>query len=334
MRRIVWITLVAAGLWSVWWGITAFGLRNSIDTWFEERRAEGWQAELSGIGLSGWPLSVIAALQTPVLADPDTGAAFSAPGLTFTAAAWWPGYVTLKLPDDGVTLASPEGRAQLTTVDATAGLRLRPGAALELEQLAAEAAGWGITIAAGDLASGGPLTAVMEQSPETAASYSLSFDAAAFRPGSVLRDALFVPADWPVTFDALRLDADITFDRPWGISALEEARPQPRDIHLERAEAVWGDLLIRFAADLTVDGGGIPEGSLSIQVRNWRDIITLAARAGTLPPALVPQITRTLETFAGLSGNPDALDLDLTLSGGLVSLGFIPIGPAPRLILR
>ena len=334
MRRIVWLLLIAGILWSAWWGITAFGIRTGIYTWFEERRTEGWQAELADVGLSGWPLNVTADIAAPALADPGTGVAFSASALTLSAAAWWPGYITLSLPDDSIALAGPEGRAQLTTSAAIAGLRLHPGTALELERMQADAENWGITGDAGDLLSGGPLTASMVQDQNDPRAYAMNFDASAVRPGSVLRDALFVPADWPVTFDALRLSGDVAFDRAWDITSVEDARPQPRRVRLERAEAIWGDLQIRFAADLTVDAEGVPEGPLSVQVRNWRDIIALAERAGTLPPALVPQVTRTLETFAGLSGNTDALDLDLTLSGGLFSLGFIPLGPAPRLILR
>ncbi|WP_298839292.1 DUF2125 domain-containing protein [uncultured Roseobacter sp.] len=334
MRRIVWFLLIAGVAWSAWWGVTAFGMRSGILTWFEERRAEGWQAELNDVELGGWPLAINAELEEPALADPETGAAFFTRSLTLSAATWWPGYVTLRLPDDGVTLASPEASALLITAGAQARLRLRPGPALQLESMEADADSWGVTSDPGDLASGGPLIASLVQNPDDPRAYTLRFDASALRPGSVLRDALFVPEDWPVTFDVLTVDADIAFDRPWDVSALEDARPQPRHIQLERAEAVWGDLQVRFAADLDVDAGGVPEGTLSVQVRNWRDIIALAERAGSLPAALVPQITRTLETFAGLSGNPSALDVELSLSNGLISLGFIPVAPAPRLILR
>ena len=72
MRRIVWLLLIAGILWSAWWGVTAFGIRTGIYTWFEERRTEGWQAELADVGLSGWPLNVTADIAAPALADPGT----------------------------------------------------------------------------------------------------------------------------------------------------------------------------------------------------------------------------------------------------------------------
>jgi hypothetical protein len=35
-----------------------------------------------------------------------------------------------------------------------------------------------------------------------------------------------------------------------------------------------------------------------------------------------------------MSGNTDALDLDITVKDGKMSMGFIPLGRAPKIILR
>ena len=111
-------------------------------------------------------------------------------------------------------------------------------------------------------------------------------------------------------------------------------RPQPRQITLHLAEAKWGNLNLNFAADLSVSAQGIPDGTMSIQAENWRTMLDFAQVSGTLPPAFRDQAEAVLNVLAGASGNPETLDVDLTMRDGAIYLGFLPIAPAPRLILR
>jgi hypothetical protein len=41
-----------------------------------------------------------------------------------------------------------------------------------------------------------------------------------------------------------------------------------------------------------------------------------------------------LQALANASGGPNSIDVTVTAANGFLSLGFIPIAPAPRLILR
>jgi len=149
-----------------------------------------------------------------------------------------------------------------------------------------------------------------------------------------MRGSLRIAPDWPVSFDSLSLQLDIRFDRPWDLAAIEGARPQPREITLELAEAAWGPLLLRATGQASVDAAGLPTGEISFQARNWRDILSLAETAGFLPSQLRPQVEGALQILAGTSGNPDTIDVTLKLSNGMVMLGFLPLAPAPRLLLR
>ena len=63
-------------------------------------------------------------------------------------------------------------------------------------------------------------------------------------------------------------------------------------------------------------------------------MLTLAQSAGLLPSELRPQLESILSALAGTSGNPEAFDVTLTLANGRVSMGFLPLGPAPRIYLR
>lgn len=334
MRRLLWLVGVFALIWSGWWFFAATSLQTGIAQWFEDRRAEGWQADLADTHISGFPTSIGVKLIDPVLADPETGVAFETSTLDISAPAWWPGYVNVLFPPEGMVFATPQGRRTLQTTQASADLRLRPGAALEVEESALTSGPWNLTAPEGSLMAAQGLTLRMQQSQTTAAQYDVTFDAPAFQPGSLPREALRVPATWPIAFDSLALDMTVLLDRPIDRTTLEDARPQPRRIDLRLVEAVWGTLSLRSAATLDVTEAGVLDGTVSLQARNWRDMLDLAQTAGTLPDALRPQVENILGALARGGGNPDTLDLELTLRDGTAFIGFIPLGPVPRLILR
>ena len=116
--------------------------------------------------------------------------------------------------------------------------------------------------------------------------------------------------------------------------AIDQDVPGRRVVDLARAEAAWGDMRLLCAAGLDVTPQGLLNGDVSLQVRNWRDILDLAQTSGYLPQALRPQIENVVQALARGSGNPDALDLTLTIQDSTVYLGFVPVGFVPPLVLR
>ncbi|MEM8655750.1 MAG: DUF2125 domain-containing protein [Pseudomonadota bacterium] len=332
MRKVMWIAALAALAWCSWWWVASASLRGAVTTWFDARAAEGWQAELRAIEGGGFPLSLRAGLRDVAVADPDAGLAIQTDALNITAPAWWPGDVTVALNDDPILLASPLGRSTLTMQDGVMALNLHPGTALELDALGWTAGSWQVTDAQGVQAQASDLTLTMVQ--RAGADYALTASASSFAPGDATRRGLRLPDGFPNAFDSLQMRANITFDRPWDRRALDQRRPQPRVIDLHLAEAIWGDLQFNLSADLTVDGMGVPAGTVAIQAENWRTMLDLAQNIGVLPAQLRGQAESVLQALANASGSADTLDVELTLRDGAIRLGFIPLAPAPRLILR
>lgn len=321
-------------IWSGWWALAAFGLSSGIDTWMADRRAMGWQAEATDVHVSGYPLSLVAEIRGPALADPQTGVAVQASTLELRAPAWWPGYATLRFPEDPILLATPLRRMFLKTSQAQADLRLHPGVSMQLDKMALTSGRWELDGGQGQLANARGITVLAEQSRIAPDTYQFNIDIPHLIPGASLRHELFIPKDWPVAFDRVKMDMTVGFTRPWDRRAVEVARPQPRRIDLRLAEASWGDLLVRVAAKLDIAADGVPSGKLSVQARNWRDILDLAVNSGSLPLQIRPQVEGVLTALAGASGDPDAFDVTLTLAAGQIRMGFLPLGPAPRVILR
>lgn len=334
MRRLIWIALFLAILWCAWWATFGWGLKSALDVWFEDRRSAGWQADYASLDLRGFPMHVRADLDDIILADTASGLVVTLPDLSIGAPTHWPGDVTLKFPNDPISFASPQGQSSLTLSDATAEMRLHPGPSLELEKISSVSNAWSVSSSVGSLVSARNLTLTMDQISTAPQSYRFVAEAADLRPGNIPRAALRIPEDWPLTFDTFTLDGEVSFDKPWDISAIESARPQPTSIKLKLAEAQWSDLRLFFAADLEVDAEGIPTGTINVQAENWEVMLDLAERSGLLPSALREQAASGLGTLARFSGDPTALDVQMNLKGGFMFVGFIPIGPAPKLILR
>lgn len=334
MRRLIWILLILGILWCAWWALFAFGLKSGLESWFDQQRSNGWQAEHSTINMRGFPLRVRADMTDIALGDPVAGLALTLPSLRIGAPTYWPGDVQVDLPDTPILIATPNQKIQITVQTGHADLRLHPGSALELEQLSLRTGAWNTQSPAGALLSAENLTLAMTQNADDANTYQFSARADGLSPRAVPRAKLHLSADWPMRFETLDLDGIVTFSRPWDLAAIEGNRPQPRVIKLKLAEAAWHDMRLFFAADLVVDATGIPTGTLNIQAENWGTMLALAQSSGLLTPSIRAQVQQGLNQLAQLSGDPKALDVQLNFKSGYMAVGIIPIGPAPRLILR
>ncbi|MEX0309783.1 MAG: DUF2125 domain-containing protein [Tateyamaria sp.] len=332
MRKLMWIVALLCLAWSGWWWAASSGLRGAVTAWFDVRAAEGWQAELRDVEGGGFPFALQAGLRDVALADPEAGLAIRTDRLDISAPAWWPGDVTVSLDDGPILVASPLGRSMLTMQSGIMALNLHPGTALELEALGWTAGQWQVSDAEGITATATDLTLTLVQTE--GARYALTTRANGFAPGEATRRGLRLPDGFPDAFDSLQMRADITFDRPWDRRALDDRRPQPRVIDLHLAEAIWGDLQFNVSAALTVDASGVPAGTVAIQAENWRTMLDLAQNVGALPAQLRSQAEAILQALANASGNADTLDVELTLRDGAVRLGFIPLAPVPRFVLR
>ncbi len=320
-------------LWSLYWVGAGWWVQSSVAGWFAEQVSRGWQADYADLSLGGYPSRHITTIDNPALADPATGTAWQSQRLMIDNRAIWPGHVTLRFADAPQRLSYFEQTLTLITQGMAADLRLHPGLALELDQLSLTSGPWSVAEEDEPLARADTLILSKNQM-ETAEIYAVTARAEAFSPGERLRRVAEVTQTLPETFETLELEAIITWDKAWDRSALEMARPQLRHVRLRLAEAKWGALAVLAAGEFAVDEAGIPEGTITIKAENWREMLAIATEAGVLPEQARGATERTLSFLEGLGGNPNALDLRLNLRGGAVALGPIPLGPAPRFILR
>ncbi|GGH31594.1 hypothetical protein SAMN05444007_10615 [Cribrihabitans marinus] len=333
MRRVLNIVILVGLVWSGYWYAAGWGLRSSVSGWFAAQQARGWQADYADISTSGYPARHVTLIESPALADPATGAAWQADWLMLDSPAIWPGHQTVRFPATPQRLSHFDRTLVVATEDMRADLRLAPGIELVLEQLSLASGPWSVAEdgAAVMVASDLGLSMIQADSPET---YDIEITADDFSPGARLRRLLASSADLPQSFETLELKAQVQFDTRWDRAALERRRPQPVSIALDLAEMRWGALHVYATGALSVDAEGVPTGAIALKAENWREMLAMAEAAGALPPQAIAPAERMLGMLAGLGGNSRALDVQLNFRDGYVALGPVPLGPAPRLILR
>ncbi len=332
MRKLGIVAIVLAGLWSGYWMLGARATGAALAAWMDARAAEGWVADYEDIATAGFPARFETAITGLELADPATGVAWSAPDFRILMDSHRPNRITAVWPESQI-VASPFERITLTSGAMSAQVAFDPGTSLTLN--AAEAtlrdlhlvstAGWQAALAEGTLTT---------TQAEADHHHDILFQASGLQPADALRGTLDPAGILPPTIETLHLDATLGFDAPWDRFAIERARPGMTAIELRQLQARWGQMDLRATGSLTVTPEGVPEGRITVRAENWRQMLDMARAAGLIPEALLPTAARALELLAGLSGTPDTLDAPLSFQRGYVSFGPIPLGPAPRLVLR
>ena len=331
MRRFaVRFLILVALVWGGWWYLATSSVHNRLNTWLEDLRTDGLQAEVASVTRAGFPLSIITVVDDVSLTDPATQNGLRVPQITLSSPIYWPGHATVTLPAEPVIFTSPQGVVMLGSDGAQAALRLHPDTLLQLEALSGSSSNVTLDLKAGRLFSVEKLRADVQQgrTPET---YKIGLTATGIALGAAFVENLALPAPWPDTFEPVVADMAITFDRPWDRTAMYDTRPQPREIRINEITAGFADSGITVGGEFTVDAAGIPTGALRLRVRNWQGVFEMAVASSTIPPEWVPTVERMLQSMSDTDGT---LDLTVTAQNGQMRMGFLTLGSAPRLVIR
>jgi hypothetical protein len=333
MGRLIVVILVASLGWMAWWVFGSTALDRTLTSWVEERRAEGWAADVAEIDVAGFPNRFDTTLSDVRLADPETGVAWSAPFLQLLALAYKPHQVIAVLPNEH-RLSTPLQTLTFTHEQARGSIFLEPSPSLRLDRSTiivdaldiGSSLGWTVSLDQGRFAT--------EQIPARANAHRIGAELSGFHPPKVTRQLLDPAGLLPDAFERLHFDADIGFTAPWDREAVESARPQITDIDLADLSVEWGSITLRAAGSVTVDARGTPTGKISIKAVDWRRLLDLAVASGLVTQSFAPKLEGALELLALLKGPSDTIDADLVFRSGAVFLGPIPLGRAPKIIIR
>lgn len=326
MRALLWIATILMVLWSGYWFVGKSAVERGFVTALAQAEARGLQVEQAGFGVAGYPNRFDLTVTDPRVTEPARGLSWASPFVQVFSLSYKPWHVIAAFaPDQTITRGSEV--IDLKSEKLQASLVVTPGSTLALDRVtlvgsgiaAASSLGW--TLGARDL------RAAVHADETRANSYAIGLEALEASPDPAL--AALLP-DLPGIITSARVDATAELSAPIQIVPGGPA-PVLTALSLREASLNWGELVVFAKGDLTVVAG-LPEGRIDIRVEGWRNLVTMAVGMGLIKPEVAPTVTGMMQALAGASGGDGtALSMPLIFRDGMMSLGPLPLGPAPRL---
>lgn len=329
MQRLTIIVAIVAALYSAYWFIGAQALERTAQSQVTALRADGWTVAFDDLGVRGFPSRFDTTVTNIAVAAPNGAIGYAAPMLQALALSYQPNKVILAFPEtQEITIQDTPFTANATGLRAR--VNIGANTALSLDSITAEAAEVTlISPTAGAWVFTDFLAALRESGPMPN-SYDVYANLENIRVPEALAASFNLIGPLPDTISIAKVDATLTLDRPLNRHTLPDWQSDPgrlRTIDVKSGIVTWGDLSVRASGDLTVSSSGVPDGTLTLIANDWQRMLDIAQSAGLIP-AEYQFLARSMgQTLSG--GSPD-LVLPITFRNGNLSVGPIPLGPAPR----
>lgn len=314
MKRLILVVVLAASAWASWWFWSAQTVKGDIEAWFDAREADGWVASYSDLAVRGFPNRLDVTISDIALANPNTNALWEADFIQIFALTYKRDHKIVIFPE--VQTVTAAGKTyEITSDGLRASLVFTDEGIIDRLNAEADVLNWhGVAIA--------NAKAALLRQDEKLYQFGFVADSIARAEGK-----LTPLAEGRV--DNTQINTVITFDKDWTASALQDGRPQPEHIDVSLMSYKLAALDLDLAGDLTIAPTGRASGKLTLRAVNWQSALEQARLDQHLPGSITEKLVQGLSIVAGLKGRTDTLDLPLTLQNGQMSLGLIPLGPAP-----
>ncbi|MEM7546109.1 MAG: DUF2125 domain-containing protein [Pseudomonadota bacterium] len=332
LKILAGVLAVAPFLWFAWWFIAASAQEEAVERWLQDRREQGWQAEVAEIDVRGFPNRLDTKLTEPTIADTITGWSWEASRLDLRQVAYDPTFLVVEWPPEQ-RFSVPGARATLRSAEMEASLKVSSTTAFDLLRASFDLQNAAISADAGWTAAADRLTTHIRLAPDAGPdnAYEFRMDALRIRPPEFLSRIADPTGTLPAHLEFAAAEGRIALDRPLNRYSLEGFSLSASAISLRSASAEWGGLRLSTTGSAVVDAEGYAEGEFDVTAANWREMLSTAVAAGAIGRGLADTLEAGLGFVARLGGDPNVLDVALTFRGGLARIGPVPVGTAPRM---
>ncbi len=326
MRVILWVCLALGVLWSGYWFVGSRAIDQGVTQWFADSAAHGTTATNDGIAVAGFPSRFDLTVTKPHLADSVSGWGWRAPFAQVFLMTWKPWHLITALPNDQ-EIDAPDQKIMLHSSQMKGSLRLHPSMDLVLAELVAEGHDLAATSDRGwNVAAKSLVFAVAEDATQKNGQ-RVGLDLTDLAPDASLTALM---PDLGAVIQTLHLDATVQLSAPIDLH-FSGSGPTVEGVTLHDFHAGWGSLKISAEGKIARASDGYAEGKIDFRIEDWRKLPKLLAAVGLILPGMGDMIERGLEVLAKSGADPEVLKLPVTFSNGRMSLGPLPLGPAPRL---
>lgn len=325
MKRLIVMIVLLAGAWSAYWFYASAQKRTALENWFTEKQEEGWDASYEDLSIMGFPNRVDATLNEVRVANQDGSINWQAPFLQLLSLVYNPSHVIVIWPQNQ-TLVTPYTTIALRQEDLRASVVFDGDNASSLNRFSLV---------------GEKMEARTDRGSWEAAEFLLAAErltgaTSDYRVGLTTKDmsvSLPLPGAGalPNQIEALTLDTNVSFEHAWDANSFLFDRPKPTKLEIVSADVTWGAMDLQASGTLALDETGTPEGSIDFSLNNWEELIGDIANSGAMSHQQAQSMMMMISMIASSTGDPRSFDGTLTISGGMMRLGQLPIGPAPRI---
>ena len=326
MRKLTFIVAILAAIYAGYWFIGSSAVEKGVTGQIAKMNEAGWDITYSDLATKGFPSRFDTSATDLSVTTPDDAFTWNVPFVQANALSYRPNNVIAVFPNQQEIIL--DGQPVVVNSDGLrANLTVAAGTDLDLSNFTAEVGDLSLDLPSGPLTSlTSGLAALRPAAAPLIYDAYITLDNLALPPA--LRAALDPNGTLPETLSQTVIDAQVTLEEKLDRHVLATKKlPLIDKIVLNNAAMTWGALELRGAGEITIDLGGVPTGQITLKATNWLQMVDIAVKIG----ALDAQVGRTLRN-AGLllSGGSNDISIPLSFKNGLMSIGPIPAGPAPR----
>lgn len=324
MRRLIWGLVWLGLLYSGYWFAVSQILQTGADRAGALLADQGADLTIGSVTTTGYPVRFDTVLHDLHLAGTDW--AWHAPQITLQADSYRPLSLGMRFAQDQV-LRLADQTLLLGGENWHAHIALRPTPLLAFDagwlrmgaKTVVSDAGWQFDL--GQLAAG--LTDAGGLDP----SYDAELTAERLVLPAPLRDQIDPAATLGPEIEAITGAARLVFAQPLDRD-LQGALPDLDQITLHDLRFDWGSVTLQASGDVAIDSVGIPTGRIDLRSQQWGLLLDFLIAAGLIEPSVRNAITRVAGFMADADG---VLTVPLVFQEGMMLVGPVPVGPAPRL---
>ncbi len=320
MRKLTWIAIILAALYSGYWFVATSALKSGTKNFLEAARNDGLDIQFETLTTAGFPSRFDTTFVNPVVRDRRSGLEWRGDRLSFYALSYKPNHLIAIAPNSQ-HIAGLGRNIDITSKDLRASLVLAPNTSLEIERATAtgEEIDVGIDMGLGNnlhLRSRDALIALRaaETAPNT---YDLAIALQQFSP----------PVIGAPTADHLDLEAQFLLEAP--LTANGSGRLI--ELTLTHLRPRWGNVDVTLSGQLSFDQFGYANGTLVLASNDWAQGFDHLVASGVIAPENAPSFKQAIAALTKTMGTGAALDAELTVTHGNISMGFVPLGFIPPL---
>jgi hypothetical protein len=330
MRKLLVLLLLGTGLWWGYWFVGSTAVRNGVEQALADAASRGVIVQTPDVSVSGFPNRFDLTVEGVDFLDPATGTGWQAPFFQVFAMTWKPWHIIAVMPPEQVVIL-PDEAVTVASQGLRASARARPSTDLPLAMAVVESGALSIRSDRGWNLEAGRSVLSLGAAAGGGNAYDLSLDIAALAPDPGFLLQLAPDGSLPPELEVIRLRATATLTAPLDRHA-GATRPRIAAVDLTDALIGWGALSASAKGSIAPDDQGLAAGRIDFTVTNWRRIMPILVASGSVRPELAPTVEKMLESLAELSGDAEVLELPLVLEKGWMTLGPLPLGPAPVLM--